>query len=185
MAYPLVSIVLFAVAGIMTYLFVVGFIWGAGYYPTPKKEIIKAGELLDIRAGSTIYDLGCGFGKVVFTLAKRYPESKFVGVDIDPVKTGWCNFAIRLGGFSSRVRIIRQNILRVNLSDATGVYIFLSQETRIMEYLKEKMFNDMKPGSSVVSYVHRFQSWEPSAQNGDLRLYIVPRNPGSTQLSTV
>src|SRR5208283_5692092 len=136
MAYPLLSIALFVVAGILTYLFVVGFIWGAGYYPTPKKEIINAGELLEIKPGSTIYDLGCGFGKVVFTLARRYPESKFIGVDIDPVKTRWCNFAVRFGGFSNRVKIIRQNILRVDLSDATGVYIFLSNETRIMARLR-------------------------------------------------
>ena len=128
---PLVSIVLFVIAGILTYLFVVGFIWGAGYYPSPKKEIINAGVLLDIKPGSTIYDLGCGFGKVVFTLAKKYPESKFVGVDIDPVKTRWCNFALKLNGLS-QVRIIRQNILRANLSDASGVYIFLSEETKII-----------------------------------------------------
>jgi SAM-dependent methyltransferase len=185
MPIPLLSIALFIAAGIMTYLFVVGFIWGAGYYPTPNKEIINAGELLEIKPGSTIYDLGCGFGKVVFTLAKRYPESKFLGVDIDPVKTGWCNFAVKLSGFSGRVRIIRQNILGVDLSDATRVYIFLSEETRIMEHLREKMFDEMKPGSLVVSYVHRFQSWEPSAQKGDLRLYIVPCGPSSPQPSAV
>ena len=185
MVYPLVSIVLFTVGGVMTYLFVIGFIWGAGYFPTSKKEILRAGELLEIKPGTTTYDLGCGFGKVVFTLSKRYPESKFVGVDIDPLKTGWSRFAVRLGGFSSRVIIIRQNLLHVDLSDVSRVYIFLSEETGIMERLKEKMLNEMKPGSLVVSYVHKFQSWQPSAQTGDLRLYIIPERPSSPQARTI
>ena len=120
----------------------------------------------------------------MFTLAKRYPESKFVGVDIDPIKTSWCNFAIRFNGFSNQVKIIRQNILGLDLSDATGAFIFLSDETRIMQHLREKMFNEMKPGSLVVSYVHKFQSSEPSAQKGDLRLYIIPSSPSSAKSSS-
>src|SRR5271157_4359998 len=113
MALPLVSDLLFILAGVLTYLFVVGFIWGAGYYPSPKNRIIAAGKLLDIKPGSRVYDLGCGFGKVVFTLAKEYPDSKFVGVDIDPLTASWCSFAVKLKGLSNQVEIVRQNILKV------------------------------------------------------------------------
>ena len=174
MPFPLLSIALFAVAGVLTYLFIFGFVWGAGYYPSPKKEILEAGDLLEIKAGSTIYDLGCGFGKVVFTLARRYPDTKFVGVDIDPLKISWCKLVVRLEGLSNQVRIVRRNMLQVNLSEGSGVYVFLTEETKIMEYLKEKMFREMKPGTRVVSYVHKFHSWEPSVQKGSLRLYVIP-----------
>lgn len=169
----LISIFLFGLSAVLSYLFIFGFIWGAGYYPTPSKEIDNAGELLEPKKGSEIYDLGCGFGKVIFRLARKYPEAKFIGVDVDPLKYAWCRIAIHFSHLGGRVTILRKNLLDVDLSNATGIFVFLSEETSIMEHLKEKIFSETSPGTRIASYIHRFKSWKPSEEKGSVSLYIV------------
>lgn len=171
---PIISIALFVLAGAVAYLFIFGFVWGAGYYPTPKNEILIAGELLDPKPGSTIYDLGSGFGKVVMTLASKYRYARFVGVDIDPLKYWWSVFEARRRGLEGNVTILRRNLLQVDLSDASGIFIFLSADTRIMRDLHKKILREVKPGTHIVSYVHKFKSWAPSLERGNVRLYVVP-----------
>ncbi|MHB8568185.1 MAG: methyltransferase [Nitrososphaerales archaeon] len=169
--FPVISIFLFSLAIVIAYLFVSGFIWGAGYYPTPKREIDNAGYLLDPKPGTSIFDLGCGFGKVVVMLAAKYPEANFVGVEVDPLKYLWCKMMINLHHLDNRVRVVRENLLDVDISSASGIFVFLSEETSIMEKLQKKIMKEAKPGIKVVSYVHKFRSWEPSAQKGRARLY--------------
>lgn len=170
---PLISIFLFGLSAVLAYLFIFGFIWGAGYYPTPAKEIDNAGELLEPNKGSEIYDLGCGFGKVIFRLARKYPEAKFIGVDVDPLKYVWCQIALRVNHLGGRVTFLRKNLLDVDLSNATGIFVFLSEETSIMEHLKEKIFRETSPNTRIASYIHGFKSWEPSEERGGVALYIV------------
>ena len=43
-------------AAVMAYYFLSGFIWGAGYAPTSRKEIEKVARFLDLKAGKTFYD---------------------------------------------------------------------------------------------------------------------------------
>ena len=171
---PFVSLLLFSLAFVIAYLFIFGFIWGAGYYPTPRREIENAADLLEIGPGAKIFDLGCGFGKILFYLAERYPFAHFLGVEIDPIKYLWCSLGIKRKGLSGRAKVIRSNLLNVQLSSASGVFIFLSEDTPIMEKLRKKMMAEMRPGARVVSHVHRFRIWEPSAQKGNVRLYLIP-----------
>jgi len=174
-AIPLVSLLLFGSAIIIGYVFVFGFAWGAGYYPTPAKAIDDAGKLLDPKEGDRVFDLGCGFGKVVLRLAKRYPNVYFTGVEVDPIKFLWCKLAIRANHLGGRVEVVRENLLRMDLSDASGIFVFLSRETSIMDRLQKKVFAETREGTKVVSYVHKFKHWTPSERVGETSLYVVPR----------
>ncbi|HZW56682.1 MAG TPA: class I SAM-dependent methyltransferase [Nitrososphaerales archaeon] len=170
---PIISIALFVFAGAIAYLFVFGFVWGAGYSPTPKKEILAAGELLDPKPGSIVYDLGSGFGRVVMTLGSKYRETRFVGVDIDPLKYWWSASEVKRRDLTRNVAIIRRNLLQVDLSDASGIFIFLSADTKIMTELQKKIARETRPGTRVVSYIHKFRSWTPTQERGNVRLYVV------------
>ncbi|CAG8690095.1 8932_t:CDS:2, partial [Ambispora leptoticha] len=51
-------------------------IWG-GLFNSSVEEML--------RQGARVIDIGCGSGIWILDMAKRYPDSKFVGVDISPV----------------------------------------------------------------------------------------------------
>ena len=172
---PLTSILLWIFAAGMGYYFLSGFIWGAGYAPTDRKEIEKVAKFLGLKEGSTFYDLGCGYGRMIITIAQDY-HAQCVGVEIDPLKCWWVRFMINSKKLEGRVKIMQSNFLDVNLEEAENVFVFLSNSTHIMKKLREKMFREMKSGAHVVSYVHRFSDWTPEKVEGSLYLYSIPEH---------
>jgi len=180
---PIQSILLFSLAAFIGYFFLSGFIWGAGYYPTSKKELDSVVRLLGLDKNSRFYDLGSGYGRMVVGVAER-TGSKCVGVEIDPLKCWWTRQVIsrkRLGG---QVTIVHSNFLKVDLHEADGIFVFLSGETKIMEKLQEKLFRELKPGVRVVSYVHRFKNWEPERVEGKLSVYSISRLTSTTAVGS-
>ncbi|HXQ93164.1 MAG TPA: class I SAM-dependent methyltransferase [Nitrososphaerales archaeon] len=171
----LVSILLFLLAAFIGYFFLSGFIWGAGYYPTSKKEIDVVARLLDLREGSKFYDLGSGYGRMIVTMSERYKASS-VGIEIDPVKCWWTRQVIKGKKLTGLVTILRSNFLKVNLQNADGIFVFLTRETKIMEKLRMKIIHECKPGTKVVSFEHRFKEWTPTRIEGKLFLYVTPES---------
>ncbi|MCL5067303.1 MAG: class I SAM-dependent methyltransferase [Thaumarchaeota archaeon] len=167
---PVISIVLFSIAGFLAYFFVSGFIWGAGYFPTSRDEIEKAIRLMNLKEGSTFFDLGSGFGRMLVSVAREC-KVNCVGVEIDPLKCTWTRLVVRSKHLSSRVRVVRQNLLSADISKADGIFVFLSNETNIMKKLSQKIEREAKLGVRVVSYIHRFDGWTPEVKEGDLYLY--------------
>ena len=170
---PLISIILYAIAGAMAFYFFSGMIWGVGYTPTAYEEIDRAAELLELKKGDTIYDLGCGYGRVIFRLAQKYGAS-CVGVEADPIKCWWIRRMIKRKKLEGKVRLIQSNLLNVDLKDVDYMFIFLTRLTSIMNKLQEKVLREMKTGARIVSYVHRFDDWNYGKNLGELYLYTIP-----------
>jgi SAM-dependent methyltransferase len=164
---------MFLAAGVIAYYFFGGFIWGAGYAPTSSNEIDNIAKLLDLKEGDTFYDLGCGYGRVIFAMVERYHVNS-IGIEADPVKCSWIRFMTKRKKLQDRVKLIQSDIFNVDLGDARNVFIFLSKVGDIMERLKEKVLREMKPGTHIVSHVHRFDDWEPEKKLGSLYLYAIP-----------
>ncbi len=172
---PIQSILLFSLAAFIGYFFLSGFIWGAGYYPTSKKELDSVVRLLGLNQNSRFYDLGSGYGRMILGVSQR-TGARSVGVEIDPIKCWWTRQVISRKKLSDRVTILHSNFLNVDLQEADGIFVFLSGETKIMEKLQGKLFQELRPGTKVVSYVHRFKkSWEPERIEGKLAAYSIPQ----------
>jgi ribosomal protein L11 methylase PrmA len=169
---PLVSVVLFTLAAFIGYFFLSGFIWGAGYYPTSRSEIDKIGRFLELDKNSTFYDLGSGYGRMVIAIAQRF-DCRSIGVEVDPIKCWWTRISIRRKNLQDKVEVQRANFLKVDLSTANAIFVFLSAEGSIMERLSEKVQKECRTGTKIVSYEHKFRSWLPSKQEGHLYLYAL------------
>ena len=159
---------------VMSVFFATGIPLGAGFQPTPRKAISRAFELCNPK-GKVVYDLGAGFGRVLFEAASA-GAALCVGVEADPLKCWWIRREAKRRGLQGTVRVVRANLLRVGLSNADVVFVFLSP--MLMRKLKQKALDEMKPGSVVVSYDHRFRGgWEPEAADAETRVYLyrVPR----------
>lgn len=169
MQFP-IAISLFTIATFFfAYIFVGGFLWGAGFQPIPRKSLIRMIELSSPKEGMVTYDLGSGFGRIVIAVAER-TKASCIGVEIDPIKCWWSRYQINKRRLGSRAIIIRANLMSVNLGGADIVYLFLW--SGIMQRLKAKILSEMKPGCVVLSYWHKFNGWEPEYSDDKLKVYL-------------
>lgn len=168
-----VGLLLFALAGFLAYLFLSGLIWGAGYGPTPRRQLDAAASLLELKEGDTVYDLGCGFGRAVIYFAKRY-HVKAIGVDIDPLHCFITKWSARRQGLSADITVSQGNLLDVDLTNASKVFFFLTP--LLMKRVQDKVAREMSAGSRAVSVDHRFPEWQPAETVENVHLYLVDKN---------
>jgi SAM-dependent methyltransferase len=75
--------ILFWVFFALVLLFGFVVIFGAPYLPTLKKQTAEALDLLDLKPGQTLLELGCGDGRVVKAAAQR--GLKVTGYELNPI----------------------------------------------------------------------------------------------------
>jgi tRNA A58 N-methylase Trm61 len=166
----LISFSLFALAGFVTYIFLSGFIWGAGFQPSSLKEVDQIIPILNLHSDSVVLDLGSGSGAVVIRFAEKC-GAICQGFEIDPIKVWWSRVRIAKRGLSKKIQIRRENLMSADVSKADVVYLFLSNNTKIMKQLETKLAKEMKPSAKIVSYVHRFKDWTPERRSGEMFIY--------------
>jgi precorrin-6B methylase 2 len=170
-------VLLYGCIALFGYFFLGGFFHGAGFEPTPKKQIDLGAKLADLKDGMVVYDLGSGIGSVLLHLAKNY-SIKGIGIEVDPLKHAISNGRLNFNksALKGEVTFIRGNLMAADLSKADVVYVFLSGGSGIMSSVKKKAETEMKPGSKIISYVHLFKNWKPLAESGDIRVYGIASN---------
>lgn len=148
---------------------------GAAYSPSSKRVVRKMLEMAEVRAEDMVYDLGSGDGRIVIEAASKY-QATSIGVEADPLRVAWSRLKVIRMGLRSQVKIIWGNLFHQNLSHATVVTLFLWGRTN--ENLKEKLKEELKPGTRVVSYVWEFKGWEPVKidKKEQIYLYIIGKS---------
>jgi len=106
----------------------------------------------------TVYDLGCGDGRIVITAANKY-GARGVGVDINPIRIKESRRNARKSGVSQKVTFIEQDLLKTDLSQATVVMIYLDPAMNLR--LRPKLLRELKPGARVVSNSFDMGDWKP------------------------
>ncbi len=115
-------------------------------------------RLADVTLEDTVYDLGCGDGRIVIAAARDF-GARGVGVDLDPrsIREAQAN-AVR-AGVADRVTFRVQDILDTDIRPATVVTLFLSLE--LNQRLRPKLTAELGPGSRVVSHRYGIGDWMP------------------------
>src|SRR5437660_1138979 len=96
----------------------------APYIPTPELIVRRMLEAGHIKPGQTVYDLGSGDGRIVIMAAQEF-GAHAVGVEIQPDLCHKAEEKIKSLGLSDRVRMIEGSALRVDLSAADLVTMYL------------------------------------------------------------
>ncbi len=147
------------------------------YVPTPMETVERMLEMAEVRSEDTIYDLGCGDGRIVITAAERY-NATGVGVDLNPTRIEESRRNARNAGVSDRVEFVEGDLFGVDLSPASIVTLYLLPDVNIR--LRPKLFRELQPGSRVVSHDFHMGDWEPDVQDrvGRSRVYfwVIPAN---------
>ncbi|HUW21189.1 MAG TPA: SAM-dependent methyltransferase [Candidatus Bathyarchaeia archaeon] len=127
-------------------------------YVAMDPEVIKAVmKLADIKKGEIFYDLGSGDGRLVIAAALK--GARAYGIEINSLRVFYSRLWIRLLRLGKNAEIIHDNFFNVNLSATDIVCVFLLQSTN--QLLKEKFWQELKPGTRIISYGFTFEGWQP------------------------
>jgi|SRR5581483_1746979 len=131
----------------------------APYIPSPQTIVERMLEAGHVKAGDLVYDLGSGDGRVVITAAQKF-GARAVGVELRPDLYRIALERIKALGLDDKVRMIQGSALRVDLSPADVVTMWLLTSSN--ERMKPKLEKDLKPGARVVSNQFPIKGWKPA-----------------------
>jgi len=129
------------------------------FVPTPHEVVEKMLEVAKVGKSDIVYDLGCGDGRIPCTASKKY-KCKAVGYDIDPerIKDSEATKAKLDKDIQKLVTIKKQDIFKVDLSDATVITLYLLPDlnVKLIPQLKK-----LKKGSRIVSHAFDMKGVTP------------------------
>jgi ribosomal protein L11 methylase PrmA len=156
----------------------------APYIPTPQDVVERMLALAEVTKQDTVYDLGCGDGRVVITAAKKY-GARGVGIDIDKDRIDESRKNAKDAGVMSLVRFERGDILDANVSDATVIMLYLVSSTNLK--LRPILTKQLQPGARIVSHSFGMGDWPPDKVDkftdgrGDQRVLYLWRADGKVR----
>jgi hypothetical protein len=112
----------------------------------------------DVGPSDFLIDLGSGDGRIVLTAAKVFGARGF-GVEIKDELVTKSNLAAQNEGVADRVKFIKQDLFKTDLSQATVVTMYLLPDT--VNMLKDKFLAELKPGTRIVSHDYPLTGWIP------------------------
>lgn len=133
----------------------------APYVTTPQDVIDRMLALAGVGKNDTVYDLGCGDGRIVITAATRY-GARGVGIDIDPRRIREAVENARRAGVSHLVEFREQDLFDADLRGATVVTVYLLPDQQAA--LRPMLQRELRPGTRVVSHSYSIPGWKPERE---------------------
>lgn len=116
------------------------------YVPSSNQVVRRMVRAADIRDSETVYDLGCGDGRLL-TAAEKKPHVKAVGFEIAPLIYMLAHLRLLWERSNASVRF--KNMFHVNLRPANVIFCYLFPN--VMPRLAEKIKKECRRGTRIVS----------------------------------
>jgi precorrin-6B methylase 2 len=126
-------------------------------FPTPQVVVDHMLQLAQVKPNETVYDLGCGDGRIVITAAQKF-KAHGVGIEIRREIAETTLGKVASLGLSDQVKIIHGNALKTDLSPADVVTLYLM--TGSNERLRPALERYLKPNARVVSHDFEIKGWK-------------------------
>ena len=146
------------------------------YVPTPQEVVDEMLELAQVTKDDVVYDLGSGDGRIPITAAQRY-GTRGIGIDINPERIDEANENALQAGVTDRVTFLQQDLFTSDISEATVVTLYLLPQLNLK--LRPQLFEQLKPGTRVVSHDFNMGDWEPdravrTREGSMIYLWVIP-----------
>lgn len=125
---------------------------------SPERAVGGMLEIAHLKPGDTLYDLGCGDGRILIAAAKRY-HVKGVGIEISESLAVEAAKQVKKEGLEGKVKIIHGNFMDADLSPANVVTLYLA--TTANDLLRPNLERYLRPNTRVVSYDYPIPGWKP------------------------
>jgi protein-L-isoaspartate O-methyltransferase len=135
---------------------------GAPYLPTLRGQVDIALDLIDLKPGQTLLELGCGDGRVLAAAAKR--GLKVIGIEINPFLAliAW----LRTRRYGGLVRVRLGDFWRMKWPERDGVFVFL-----VPHFMKELDAQMKRRGGMLVSVAFVVPGKMPVKTKNSVYLY--------------
>jgi len=128
------------------------------YVPSPQSVVSDMLRYADVGANDFLIDLGSGDGRIVLTAAKVFGARGF-GVEIKDDRVRRANEAAQKEGLADRVKFLKQDLFKTDISQATVITMYLLPDT--VNLLKDKFLSELRPGTRIVSHDYPLTGWIP------------------------
>jgi ribosomal protein L11 methylase PrmA len=131
----------------------------APYLPTPPDVVERMIRLADVQPGDTVYDLGCGDGRIVIAAAKR--GAKGVGVDLDAERVEEARRGASRARVAALARFEQCDLFEVDLAPATVIFLYLLRSS--MSSVAAHLLRSVTPGTRIVAHGFPIDFMTPAA----------------------
>jgi hypothetical protein len=128
------------------------------YVPSPQSVVSDMLRYAEVNARDFLIDLGSGDGRIVLTAAKVFGARGF-GVEIKDELVKKANQSAKEQGLADRVRFLKQDLFKTDISQATVITMYLLPNT--VNMLKDKFMSELRPGTRIVSHDYPLTGWVP------------------------
>jgi SAM-dependent methyltransferase len=147
------------------------------YVPSPEAAVAEMLRYAKVGPQDFIVDLGSGDGRIVRTAAKLFGARGF-GVEIKENLVRQANEDARKEGIADRVKFIKQDLFKTDISQATVLTMYLLPDT--VNLLRDKLATELKPGTRIVSHDYPLTGWIPE----DTRQFDLPEKVAISGVQT-
>jgi ribosomal protein L11 methylase PrmA len=136
-------------------------------------------DLADVTPADTVYDLGCGDGRIAIAAARR--GARAVGVDCEPYWAEQATLNADAAGVAARVQFSAGDALALDLSPASVVCLYLVHWST--QLVAKHLISQCVPGTRVVSHSFGFEALagvrsedrlDADGQPRQVHLWVVP-----------
>ena len=146
----------------MGLVFCFGFVllFGAPYLPILKLQLKTAFELLDLKPGDHLLELGCGDGKVLIAAAQQ--GIRVTGYELNPLLAfiAW----VRTRRYRKLVKVVWGNFWSVKLPTTDAIFVFLLP--KYMTKLDKKIMQECSRPCKLVSFAFQIPGKRGKSRDG-------------------
>jgi ribosomal protein L11 methylase PrmA len=135
------------------------------FVPTNEKVVTAMLKLAAVKEGETVYDLGCGDGRIVITAVKEFKAKRGLGVDFNPERLKDCEKRMKdekLTDDQRKALTFKQgDVLKMtpeDFKDVDVVTLYLLPEVNLR--LKPVLQKGLKNGARIVSHDFDMGDWK-------------------------
>ena len=131
----------------------------APYYPTPESIVERMLDLVQLKAGEKMFDLGSGDGRIVIMAAQKY-RADATGVELDTDLVQSSTARIRQLGLDKTAHIIYGDILKQNYASADVITVYLLPDSNLK--LRPILDATLRKGTRIVAHDFEIGGWKPA-----------------------
>ncbi len=136
------------------------------FVPTHHKVVEAMLKLAEVKEGETVYDLGCGDGRIVIAAVKDFKAKRGLGIDFNPERLKDCQKSLEAAMLTPEQRqaitFKQGDVLKLkpeDFKDVDVVTLYLLPEVNLR--LRPVLQKGLKPGARIVSHDFDMGDWEP------------------------